>query len=173
LEQAELKKHLKKIGIIGALFAPALLFYLLNLRGALVFYALMLSVILVLMVLIQSGRGGGLASLGGLDTDSLFGTHSATPISKATYVIGALLIVTCMLAARLGTIKREGVGYDSRAGERARIAAARRRRLRRHRAFRKASNLWKKPRCAMHPNKGKNVLHRVSPSLYPVDSWLL
>jgi len=108
LEQAELKKRLKKIGIIGAFFAPALLFYALNLRGALVFYALILSVVLVLMVLIQSGRGGGLASLGGLDTDSLFGTHSATPISKATYVIGVLLIVTCMLAARLGTIKREG-----------------------------------------------------------------
>lgn len=104
MEQAELKKYVKKVGVIGAFFGLSVAMYVLNWRAALVLYTVIISVVLVLMVLIQSGRGGGLASLGGLDTDSLFGTHSATPISKATYVIGFLLIFTCMLAARLGVV---------------------------------------------------------------------
>jgi len=107
LEEAQLKKYAKKVGVIGSFFLVALLFYWLGWRRALVAYALVAAAIMVLMILVQSGRGGGLASLGGLDTDALFGTHSATPISKATYVLGILFIFICMLAVKLGT---QGMG---------------------------------------------------------------
>lgn len=108
MQENEFKKYVKKWGTIGAFFLVALLFYLLSWRGALLFYGLLSAGVLVLMILLQSGRGGGLASLGGMDGQSFLGTHSATPISKATYVVGVLFVVICLLVARLGTVSMEG-----------------------------------------------------------------
>ena len=102
MKPSEVRRYLKRIGIAGSFFLLALLLYWLNLSGALTFYALAAAFVLVLMILIQSGRGGGLAAMGGMDSEAVLGTHSATPIAKATFVVGALFIFTCMLAARLG-----------------------------------------------------------------------
>jgi len=55
----------------------------------------------VLAILVQSGRGGGLAGLGGGGGESLLSARAATPIAKATYVLGALLLFICMLLARM------------------------------------------------------------------------
>jgi len=112
MEPEDVKRYAKRIGIVGSFFALALLFYFLGWARALTAYAVLWAVVLVLSVLIQSGRGGGLASLGGLDTDSLLGTRSATPIAKATYVLGALFIVSCMLVARLGMVQRGAVSRE-------------------------------------------------------------
>ncbi|MEF8788350.1 MAG: preprotein translocase subunit SecG [Planctomycetota bacterium] len=106
MKPSEVRGYLKRGAIAGSFFLLALLLYLFNLGGALTFYALVTAFVLVLMILIQSGRGGGLAALGGMDSEAVLGTHSATPIAKATYVVGALFVFTCMLAARLGLVGR-------------------------------------------------------------------
>jgi preprotein translocase subunit SecG len=103
MDPEELRAQLKKAATIGAFFALALVFYALGWRSALVVYVVIVGVLAVLAILLQSGRGGGLsASLGGLGGDSLLGTHSATPIAKATYVMLALFVFICMLTARMG-----------------------------------------------------------------------
>ena len=117
MEDNEFKKLLKKALIIGSFFAVAGLFYWLEWRGALVFYALMVAVVLVLVILLQSGKGGGLASLGGMSGESFLGTQSATPISKATYVIGFLLLFIGMLVARLGMLSTEGMERPERSDQ--------------------------------------------------------
>ena len=117
MEDNEFKKYLKRAGIIGAFFGVAFAFYLLGWRGALVFYAVITAVVLVLVILLQSGKGGGLASLGGMSGESFLGTQSATPISKATYVIGALLLFMCMLVARMGILGTEGMERPERSDQ--------------------------------------------------------
>jgi len=108
MEPEELRKYLKMGAIIAAFFAPPVAFYVLGWGWALVLYAVLVGIVSVLAVLIQSGRGGGLATtLGGLGGDSLLGTHSATPIAKATYVMLALFLFTCMLRATLTERVRE------------------------------------------------------------------
>ncbi len=103
MDPEALRGQLKKGAITGAFFALALVFYALGWRTALVAYVIVVAVVAVLAILLQSGRGGGLsASLAGLGGDSLLGTHSATPIAKATYVMLALFIFICTLTARLG-----------------------------------------------------------------------
>jgi len=108
MDSDELRRLLKRIAIAGSFFVLALLLYLLGgthyglARGLLLVYAIVVTVVMLLAILLQSGRGGGLASLGGLGGDSLLGARSATPIAKATYVMGALFLFICMLLARLG-----------------------------------------------------------------------
>ena len=113
MEPEDLRKLLKRILIVGGFFALALVFYVLGRdgskarRGILIAYALVVSLTMVLAILLQSGRGGGLAGLGGLGADSLLGARAATPIAKATYVMGALFLFVCMLIARLGEVTGE------------------------------------------------------------------
>jgi len=65
----------------------------------------------VLAILLQSGKGGGLStSLGGMGGDSLLGTHSATPIAKATYVMLGLILFICLLVARMGQSQQGAAG---------------------------------------------------------------
>ena len=112
LRPSEVRKYLKRAAIAGSFFVLAFLLYVLGMSGALTFYALVSAVVLVLMILIQSGRGSGLAALGGMDSESVLGTHSATPIAKATYIVGALFIFICMLTARLSLIDQSGPGQS-------------------------------------------------------------
>jgi len=105
MEPEELRKYMKRLAMGGSFFLLALLFYFLGWRKVLTVYAVASAILLVGAILLQSGRGGGLASLGGLDTDALLGTRSATPIAKATYILGALFIFCCMLVARLGLVR--------------------------------------------------------------------
>ena len=102
MDPEELRAYIKKLAIIGSFFALALLLFVLELRSVLVAYVIVVGILATLAILIQSGKGGGLASIGGLAGDSLLGARSATPIAKATAVLGALLLFVCMLTARLG-----------------------------------------------------------------------
>jgi len=108
MEPEEVRRLIKRIVIIGLFFALALGMYLLGRGGnptwrrLLVAYGVVVAAVMVAAILLQSGRGGGLASIGGLGGDQLLGTRSATPIAKATYVMGALFLFIFMLAARLG-----------------------------------------------------------------------
>jgi protein translocase SecG subunit len=51
--------------------------------------------------LLQSGKGGGLAAIGGLGDQSAFGTRTNTFITKITYLIGAAFIVTTIFLFKL------------------------------------------------------------------------
>jgi preprotein translocase subunit SecG len=86
------------VTVISAFFVLALVFGLLGWRGVLKAYLVLVGLLSVLAILIQSGRGGGLAaSLGGMGGDSLLGARSATPIAKATYVMFGLFIFISLL----------------------------------------------------------------------------
>jgi preprotein translocase subunit SecG len=68
---------------------------------------LLAAVLLTLLVLIQKGRGGGLAgAFGGPGGHSAFGTQTADVLIKATAVLGALFfllsIVTALVMSRSG-----------------------------------------------------------------------
>ena len=114
----EVKKLIKRMLIVGIFFAVAVLFFKLGSisellgmgrmsgRPFLVAYVIIVAILMVCAILLQAGRGGGLASLGGLSGDSLLGTRSSTPIAKATYVMAALVLFLCMLIAILGPPER-------------------------------------------------------------------
>jgi preprotein translocase subunit SecG len=112
MDPEEVRAQLRKWAIIGAFFALALVFYLFEWRTLLIAYVVVVGVLAVLAILIQSGRGGGLAaSLGGVGADSLLGTHSASPIARATYVMLGLFFFISILAARMGVRERAEAGF--------------------------------------------------------------
>lgn len=58
---------------------------------------------LVLLILLQAGKGGGLAALGGLTDQSAFGTKTGTFLSKVTYLVGAAFIVATVCLTKIYT----------------------------------------------------------------------
>ena len=71
----------------------------------------LICVILVLIVLLQSSKGTGLAggAFGGGAESTVFGGRSAaTVLSKATTVFGAAFMVTSLSLTLLGTMKNSG-----------------------------------------------------------------
>lgn len=61
---------------------------------------LVTGVLLILLVLIQRGRGGGLAgAFGGPGGHSAFGTQTADVFMKATAVLGALFVILAIVTA--------------------------------------------------------------------------
>jgi preprotein translocase subunit SecG len=76
------------------------------------------SFLLIAVVLLQAGKGGGLAAMGaaGAGTDSLFGSRqTATLLTKATWWAGGVFLVLAFAlslvgrgTARSGSILREG-----------------------------------------------------------------
>lgn len=72
------------------------------------FYGLVLSIhliaclVLILVILLQAGRGGGLAdSFGGGAAQSLFGTRGTVYLTRATTVFAATFMVTSLTLAIL------------------------------------------------------------------------
>ena len=62
------------------------------------------SIVLLIVILIQRGKGGGLSSaFGGMGGETAFGTRAATTAKKATVVLSVLFIV---LTAGLGYARR-------------------------------------------------------------------
>ena len=58
------------------------------------------SIFLIAVILLQAGRGGGLAdSFGGSQMQNLFGTKSASVLTRLTTVCAALFIITCISLA--------------------------------------------------------------------------
>lgn len=81
-------------GIINA-------FYFLNIIIALKIALPIICVFMIGSILLQSGKGGGLAAIGGLGDQSAFGTRTSTFLSKVTYLIGAAFIVTTIFLFKL------------------------------------------------------------------------
>jgi len=58
------------------------------------------SVFLIAVILLQAGRGGGLAdSFGGSQMQSLFGTKSTTVLTRMTTVCAVIFILSCLSLA--------------------------------------------------------------------------
>jgi len=66
----------------------------------------LVSIFLILVILVQRGRGGGLTgALGGMGGQSAFGTKAGDLFTKITIVVAAIWILLAMLAIqRLGRI---------------------------------------------------------------------
>ena len=77
------------------------------------------SALLVIAVLLQSGRGGGLAgALGGMGSpESAFGIRAASQIEKATAVLAAIFLAVALALAFLPSVAAEGPEVEM--GERA------------------------------------------------------
>lgn len=110
MDPDQVKKLVKRVVIIAAFFAVAALVFGLGVqgimprataRGLLVAYVIIVGVLMVCAILLQRGKGGGLASIGGMSGDSLLGTRSSTPIAKATYVLAGLLLFLCLLISMI------------------------------------------------------------------------
>ena len=68
------------------------------------------SIFLILVILLQAGRGGGLAdSFGGSQMQSMFGTKSANVLSRLTAICAVTFIVTCLTLAILSSRRSKSV----------------------------------------------------------------
>ena len=64
----------------------------------------LVAVFIILLVLVQRGRGGGLAgALGGMGGSSAFGAKAGDVFTKITIGAAAVWILLCIAASRLGT----------------------------------------------------------------------
>jgi len=55
------------------------------------------SLVLILVILLQAGRGGGLSeSFGGSSTQTIFGTKTSVFLTRATTVSAIIYIITCL-----------------------------------------------------------------------------
>ena len=62
-----------------------------------------MAIFLILLVLVQRGRGGGLAgALGGMGGSSAFGAKAGDVFTRVTIVAAAIWIVLCIVAANVG-----------------------------------------------------------------------
>ena len=70
------------------------------------------SILLVIAILLQSGRGGGLAgALGGISSaDSALGVRAASQIEKFTAILAAVFLVTALILAYIATRSAGGGG---------------------------------------------------------------
>ncbi len=72
------------------------------LNGLLMTLLLLTAVFLILLVLIQRGRGGGLAgAFGGLGGQSAFGTKAGDLFTRITIGVAAFWIVLCAVSVKL------------------------------------------------------------------------
>ena len=86
------------------------------------FLLLITAVFLILLVLIQRGRGGGLAgAFGGLGGQSAFGTKAGDVFTKITIYVAAFWIVLCVASVKLlkdsGNPLASGLGQTSDPGD--------------------------------------------------------
>lgn len=74
---------------------------------------------LILLVLIQRGKGGGLAgAFGGMGGQSAFGTKAGDLFTRITIVVAAFWIILCMGAVKYSSSKRslvdQGMGAEDK-----------------------------------------------------------
>lgn len=61
-------------------------------------------ILLMIVVLLQAGKGGGLAAMGGAGTDTFIGgRQAATILTKATWIGGAVFMTLALVLAILST----------------------------------------------------------------------
>ena len=72
-------------------------------RGLYCLVLFLTALFLILLVLIQRGRGGGLAgAFGGMGGQSAFGTKAGDTFTKITIVVATLWIILCIVGVKFG-----------------------------------------------------------------------
>lgn len=72
--------------------------------GFLLIIHVIVSIFLIAVILLQAGRGGGLAdSFGGSQMQNMFGTKSTTVLTRLTTICASMFIVTCLSLAVIST----------------------------------------------------------------------
>lgn len=62
------------------------------------------SIVLILVILLQAGRGGGLSDTFGMSsTQTFFGTSAAKFLQRATSVAAVVFLLTCLSLAAMST----------------------------------------------------------------------
>ncbi len=92
---------LKWITAIVIVFGILAMFYINNWSGVLKTTLIFSCIVLIGCVLLQAGKGGGLAAIGGLADDSAMGAQSGGVLVKITYLMGAIFIVSTLLLTKL------------------------------------------------------------------------
>ncbi|MBI3330820.1 MAG: preprotein translocase subunit SecG [Candidatus Omnitrophica bacterium] len=69
----------------------------------------LVALFLIIVILLQGGRGGLGEALGGSGTQSLFGGGANLVMTKLTAVVGTLFMVTCLSLAALSTAQGRSV----------------------------------------------------------------
>ena len=92
---------LKWITATVIVFGLLAMFYTFNWSGVLKTTLIFSCIVLIGCVLLQAGKGGGLAAIGGLADDSAMGAQSGGVLVKVTYLVGAIFIVSTLLLTKL------------------------------------------------------------------------
>lgn len=80
------------------------------LDGLIMFLLLVTSIFLILLVLIQRGRGGGLAgAFGGLGGQSAFGTKAGDLFTRITIFVAAFWIILCAVSVKYFSDSGRGI----------------------------------------------------------------
>lgn len=105
---------LKWITAIVIIFGLLTMFYVLRWPTVLKTSLISFSVVLIGAVLLQAGRGGGLAAIGGLEDQSAMGTRTGGVLTRITYLLGASFIFTTILLTKLTLSSIHGTGTMGR-----------------------------------------------------------
>ena len=70
---------------------------------------ILVALFLIVVILLQGGRGGMGEALGGAAVQSLFGGGANTVMTKLTAVVAGLFVVTCLSLAALSTARGRSV----------------------------------------------------------------
>ncbi|MFQ5861994.1 MAG: preprotein translocase subunit SecG [Candidatus Brocadiales bacterium] len=84
-------------GLVGTMF-------MLEMVSALRIFIVLTCLVMIGTILLQAGRGGGLAAIGGIQDQSAFGTRTSTFLSKLTYLIGAVFIVGTICLTKISSV---------------------------------------------------------------------
>lgn len=78
--------------------------------AAIIVIHIIVSIFLIAVILLQAGRGGGLAdSFGGSQMQNLFGTKSASVLTKLTTVCATVFIITCISLAVISSHRSKSI----------------------------------------------------------------
>ncbi len=91
----------KWIATVVIIFGLLAMFYINNWSGALKVTLIFSCVVLIGCVLLQAGKGGGLAAIGGLADESAMGSQPGGILARITYLVGAIFIVSTLLLTKL------------------------------------------------------------------------
>lgn len=85
---------------IIVMFGLITAFFVLQWAAVLKIFLIFLAISLIGAVLLQSGKGGGLAAIGGLSDQSMMGTQTGTFLGKVTYLLGGAVVVAIILLSK-------------------------------------------------------------------------
>lgn len=91
----------KWITAVVIIFGMLTVFFILGWSTVLKSTLIFSCIVLIGCVLLQSGKGGGLAAIGGLADQSAMGTQAGGILSKITYLVGAVFIVATLFLTKL------------------------------------------------------------------------